>query len=189
MLDPIKFAEVVLGTVKSYVDTAFGKFSERLIAVEAREVLPGRDGLPGLPGLPGRDGEDGEDGKPGKDGENGLGFDDLDVEYDGERGLKLRFVQGDKIKEFPITLPIPLDRGQYKSGVDYIRGDAATYGGSLWIAQKATADKPGISDAWRLAVKCGRDGKAGKDGERGEPGKEGRPGKDLTQMGLDGAKW
>lgn len=186
MIDATKLAEAVLGTLKGYVDAAYGKLSERLTAVEAREVRDGRDGLPGVPG---RDGKDGKDGDKGHNGADGIGFDDLDIDYDGERSITLRFVQGERVKEFPIMLPIPLDRGQYKSSADYVRGDAATYGGSLWIAQKATGDKPGTSDAWRLAVKCGRDGKNGKDGERGEPGKEGRPGKDLTQLGLDGAKW
>lgn len=186
MIDATKLAEAVLSTVKNYVDAAYSKLSERLTAVEAREVRDGRDGLPGLPG---RDGKDGKDGEHGADGADGLGFDDLDVAYDGERSITLRFSQGERIKEFPLTLPIPLDRGQFKSGEDYVRGDATTYGGSLWIAQKSTADKPGTSDAWRLAVKCGRDGKNGKDGERGERGMEGRPGKDLTQLGLDGAKW
>ncbi len=186
MLDSVKIADAVLTTVKGYVDSAYAKVSERLIALEAREIRDGRDGLPGLPG---RDGENGTDGAPGKDGTDGLGFNDLNIEYDGERGIMLRFAQGERVKEFPLTLPIPLDRGQFKAGTDYVRGDATTYGGSLWIAQKSTVDKPGTSDAWRLAVKCGRDGKNGKDGERGERGAEGRDGRDLTQLGLDGSKW
>lgn len=186
MIDATKLAEAVLGTLKGYVDAAYSKLSERLSVVEARDVKDGRDGLPGVPG---RDGNHGKDGLNGKDGADGLGFDDMDVEYDGERGLTLRFSQGERLKEFPFTLPIPLDRGQHKAGADYIRGDAVTHGGSLWIAQKATEDKPGTSDAWRLAVKCGRDGKHGKDGERGERGPEGRAGRDLTQIGPDGSKW
>lgn len=186
MIDPIKIADAVLGTVKSYVDAAFNKVSERLIVLEAREVKDGRDGLPGVPG---RDGNHGKDGLNGKDGSDGLGFDDMTMDYDGERGFIFRLIQGERVKEFPFTVPIPLDRGQHRSGAEYIRGDAVTHGGSLWIAQKATSDKPSTSDAWRLAVKCGRDGKHGKDGERGERGPEGRAGKDLTQLGLDGSKW
>lgn len=186
MIDATKLADAVLGAVKSYVDAVYSKVSERLIALEAREVRDGRDGVPGVPG---RDGNNGKDGEHGSNGADGLGFDDLTMDYDGERGLTLRFTQGESVKEFPLTLPIPLDRGQFKSDADYVRGDTTTYGGSLWIAQKSTGDRPGTSDAWRLAVKCGRDGKSGKDGERGEPGKDGRAGKDLTQIGLDGAKW
>lgn len=186
MIDATKLADAVLGAVKSYVDAACSKISERLTAIEAREVRDGRDGLPGLPG---RDGNNGKDGEHGNNGADGLGFDDLDIEYDGERSLILRFTQGERIKEFPLKLPIPLDRGQFKSGADYVRGDTTTYGGSLWIAQKSTGDRPGTSDAWRLAVKCGRDGKPGNDGEPGKSGPPGRPGKDLTQLGPDGAKW
>lgn len=183
MIDATKLADAILGRIKGYVDATYNKLSERLVALEAREVKDGRDGLPGVPG---RDGHDGKDGVNGKDGADGLGFDNMDVQYDGERGLTLRFSQGERVKEFPFTLPIPLDRGQHKAGADYIRGDAVTHGGSLWIAQRATEDRPGTSDAWRLAVKCGRDGKNGKDGERGP---EGRAGRDLTQIGPDGSRW
>jgi hypothetical protein len=38
-----------------------------------------------------------------------------------------------------------------------------SFGGSAFIAQRDTTDKPESSDAWRLAVKRGRDGKPGKD--------------------------
>jgi hypothetical protein len=39
------------------------------------------------------------------------------------------------------------------------RGDAVTWNGSLFIAQRDTEAKPETSDAWRMAVKRGRDGK------------------------------
>ena len=40
----------------------------------------------------------------------------------------------------------------------YERGDAVTYGGSLWIAQRDTNEYPrGEDSGWRLAVKRGRD--------------------------------
>ncbi len=55
------------------------------------------------------------------------------------------------------------DAGAYTTtGVNLDQGDGATWDGSFWIAQKQTQDKPGTSDAWRLAVKKGRDGKDGK---------------------------
>lgn len=94
-----------------------------------------------------------------KDGADGLGFDDLRVEHDGERGFKLLFEKGDRVKEFAFTLPVILDRGVYVAGRGYAQGDGVSFGGSYWIAQKATAAKPGESDDWRLAVKRGRDGK------------------------------
>lgn len=130
---------------------------------------PGRDGLAGLPG---RDGKDGAPGAPGRDG---LGFDDLAVHYDGERCITFRFVRGDQWKEFPLVIPFVLDRGVYRDGISYARGDAVTHGGCVWIAQDSTAGQPGNgSGAWRLAVKKGRDG---KDGERGAKGERGETGK------------
>lgn len=96
----------------------------------------------------------------GKDGIDGIGFDDMTVVQTDDRNAVIRFVRGDVIKEFALTLPAIIDRGVYKEGELYQRGDAATWGGSLWIAQKETRAKPG-EDGWRLAVKKGRDGKDG----------------------------
>jgi len=103
---------------------------------------------------------------PARDGVDGMGFDDMTAEYDGERGIVLRFVRGEQVKEFAFTMPVVIDRGVWVEGKEYAAGDAVTWGGSLWIAQKSGAvDKPDGGDSWRLAVKRGRDGKPGKDGE------------------------
>lgn len=103
------------------------------------------------------------DGKDGRNGADGIGFDDLTVEHDGERGVVLRFTRGSEVKEFPMSFPVTIDRGVYKEDSAYQRGDAVTWGGSLWIAQKDSPEsKPGMGDGWRLAVKKGRDGKDGK---------------------------
>lgn len=94
-----------------------------------------------------------------KDGIDGFGLDDFTAEFDGERTLTLRFQQGENVKESKLKLAHVLDRGIWKEGNIYERGDGTTYGGSFWIAQKSTDDKPGTSESWRLAVKKGRDGK------------------------------
>lgn len=96
--------------------------------------------------------------KDGVDGRDGLGFDDMQVGYDGERTLTMTYAQGDKEKTFSFEMPLLLDRGVFKEGSDYARGDVVTWGGSMWIAQAETKGKPG-EDGWRLAVKKGRDGK------------------------------
>lgn len=144
--------------------------------------LPGRDGLPGVPGPTGEKGIDGKHGTDGRDGIDGLGFDDLSVTYDGERTFTLTFEKGDRVKTFPFSMPIILDRGVYAAGKTYVKGDGVTWGGSFWIAQDDTSAKPGEpgapSRAWRLAVKKGADGKEGKPGEKGLDGKDGRNGKD-----------
>jgi integrin beta 3 len=103
-------------------------------------------------------GKDGANGRNGAAGLDGLGFDDLAVEQNGERGFVLRFVQGERTKEFSFELPVVLDRGVWREG-EYKAGDAVTWAGSLWIAQKDTDTKPDSGDGWRLSVKRGRDGK------------------------------
>lgn len=100
----------------------------------------------------------GKDGEPGKDG---LGFDDLAVDYDGEKTVTLKFTKGETVKEFPFVMPIVIDRGVYREACEYKAGDAVTWGGSIWIAQKNTAAKPDTGADWRLSVKRGRDGKDG----------------------------
>lgn len=120
-----------------------------------RELGPvvGKDGAAGI------DGKDGADGAAGRDGVDGFGFDDLIFEHDGERGFKLRFVQGERVKDFAFEVPVVLDRGVYRAEQTYSKGDAVSWAGSLWIAQKDTGTKPDGGEDWRLAVKRGRDGK------------------------------
>jgi hypothetical protein len=77
----------------------------------------------------------------------------LDVDYDGERTLRLG--AGDSAKF--VTLPIPIDRGAYKSGRFYTRGDVISHNGSAWIAQTAGILPKPPSDDWRLSVRAGRD--------------------------------
>lgn len=111
------------------------------------------EGIAVLP--PARDGRDGSDGK------DGLGFDDLEFEHDGERGFALKFVKGERTKRFEFSVPVVLDRGVYRDGQQYEKADAVTFGGSLFIAQCDTSEKPETGKDWRLAVKHGRNGKDG----------------------------
>lgn len=97
-----------------------------------------------------------------KDGLDGLGFDDLTVEHDGERGIVLRFVRGEQVKEFRAHLPVMLYRGVFNDGHTYERGDTVTWGGHLWHCNEETRDKPGTSKSWTLAAKRGRDGSDAK---------------------------
>jgi hypothetical protein len=117
------------------------------------------------------------------------------VTYDGDRTMTLAFVQGDRVRSFPVVLPIVLDRGVWREG-QYVQGDAVTYAGALWIAQGPTTTRPGEgpNNGWRLAVKAPRHGKSAFELARangfsgterqwlaslkGERGPEGRPGRD-----------
>jgi len=94
-----------------------------------------------------------------RDGTDGFGFDDMTFEHDGERGFTLRFTRGDLVKEFAFSIPVPIDRGVYKDGTAYARGDGVTFGGHYWIAQVDTAEKPEVSRDWRQAMRRARDGK------------------------------
>jgi len=106
----------------------------------------------------GKDGEPGKDGAPGKDGRDGFGFDDLDM-VEGDEGVFLRFSRGDVVKSF--RLPVVTDRGVYREGTSYLKGNGVTWGGCFWIAQKDNPEgKPDSPDSdWRLAVKRGQNGK------------------------------
>ena len=106
----------------------------------------------------------GKDGVPGKDGADGLGFDDLEVVDEG-KDFTLRMQSGDHVKEWTLPKPTLADsyQGVWTDKASYKRGDAVTWGGSLWIAKSDTAAKPESDESWRLAVKRGRDGKDGRD--------------------------
>ncbi|MFC7399583.1 hypothetical protein ACFQU1_20430 [Chelatococcus sp. GCM10030263] len=129
----------------------------------------------------GRDGAPGEKGQDGRDGLDGLGFDDLEMTYDGERSFAFRFVRGEQAKEFAFDVPVMIYRGVFKEGEAYKRGDTVTWGGSLWHCDGETADKPGEGQkGWHLAVKRGRDGKdaAVKEATPHQPLRVGVPKKD-----------
>jgi hypothetical protein len=64
-----------------------------------------------------------------------------------------------KVNEF--TVPTQIYRGIHIEGKDYEPGDTTTWAGSQWHCNKPTTEKPGISDAWTLAVKRGHNGKDG----------------------------
>jgi hypothetical protein len=93
---------------------------------------------------------------------DGMGFDDLTMEYDGERTFKFVMIRGTDRREHTFTMPVILDRGVYSDGKAYAQGDFVTWAGSTWVAQTADAtEKPGTGKQWRLAVKRGSNGKDG----------------------------
>lgn len=108
--------------------------------------------------------KDGEPGPPGRDGT----LEDLVVYFDNKRTITLTRKSGEALPGGEIVLPIVIDEGVYKVGTLYPKGSGVTMGGSFWIAQEDTRDRPGESKAWRLAVKRGTDGKDGKDGKDGD---------------------
>ena len=94
-----------------------------------------------------------------RDGIDALPIEDIEITQDGRNvTLKLGNI------ERTLKLDSIIDRGVWSVG-EYEKGDAVTYGGSLWIAQKESPEgAPGTNkEQWRLAVKKGRDGKDLRD--------------------------
>lgn len=81
------------------------------------------------------------------------------VEYNGERDAVIKTVLSDgHVNECAIKIPALLDKGVFRDGQIYEKGDGVTFGGSYWISLKDNPEgKPGSSDDFRLAVKRGRD--------------------------------
>jgi len=136
------------------------------------------------PGPEGKPGPAGKDGKPGQKGEPGRNAADLMLlqQYIDERvertikaasittpdgGRTLRWAMGETGHE--IKTAIILDAGVWKEGAGYVAGDAVSHGGSLFIAQAETTERPGKSDQWRLAVKRGNDGRDARSEEKRQP--------------------
>jgi hypothetical protein len=143
VLRPDELAEVITGAVEG----ALAPVLERLARLEARPDVPGPAGATGAPGA------------------DGLGFGDLVLEQLSDRELAVKAIAGDRVRELGrVVFPVVLDCGVWTPGRAYVKGDAVSYGGSLWIAQAATTARPESLEAgrsWRLAVKRGRDGRTG----------------------------
>jgi hypothetical protein len=146
-------------------DGAIASLREKLLvheteieALKAKEPQPGRDGLPGAPGPAGRDGRDGAAGA------DGLGFDDLQLEFDGERRVTFKLIDGERVKVLPtVVMPCQIYRGVYRPETSYERGDTVSFGGSIWCSKTDTCEKPGNGcKDWQLACKHGRDGRDGR---------------------------
>lgn len=114
-----------------------------------------------------------------KDGRDGVGFDDLEMVEDDRGRPILRFRRADWTREFRIDGAYC---GIWKDGEAYLKGDRVTWSGSLFIAKQDTTDKPGLTTAWQLSVKHGKEGKPGPEGQKGLDGRHGRDGKDLTYL-------
>lgn len=102
-----------------------------------------------------------------KDGKDAAQISELDIVQDG-RNVTIKL--GDQ--ERTIKIDSVIYREVWKEG-EYEKGDAATYGGSLWIAKEDTNEVPGTSKAWQLAVKKGRDGKDLRDSASKHDSKKG----------------
>lgn len=95
-----------------------------------------------------------------KDGVDGMGFEDMTVEYDGNRTFTFAMVRDARRKAFEFKVPVMIYRGIFNEASSYDKGDVATWGGSSWVALKDSPQgKPGQSRDWQLIVKKGTDGR------------------------------
>jgi hypothetical protein len=174
-------ADDLVAAVQRYIDAVVAPLREKILvqeaeiaALKAREPQPGRDGV-GIASLfidrsgalvqALTDGTVREVGiVVGRDGEPGLGFDDMTIEFDGNRCLTFRLSRGEKTKEFKFALPVPVYKEVYRPDETYFLGDMVSFGGSIWSCMvPAITTKPGQGDPhWKLACKHGRDGRDGK---------------------------
>ena len=102
--------------------------------------------------------------KDGVDGKDGLGFDDMDLFFDDQKGCAVvRLSRGAQIKEY--DLPWWAHRGTFQAGTRYRKGHHVISRGSTFVCVEDTTDRPGdgTSKAWRLVAARGKDGKDGKD--------------------------
>jgi hypothetical protein len=86
------------------------------------------------------------------------GISSLESEWLNDRTLAIKATLSDGTQSvIERQFPVVIDRGVFKESETYYPGDGVTWGGSWWLCQVETQDKPGASDSWRLAVKKGRD--------------------------------
>ncbi len=151
--------------------------------VRALSLLPGPPGMQGERGMQGAIGPAGERGLKGEAGRNASdlallqqGIEErIDAQFKAssvttdDGGRTLKWSVAGQIHE--VKTAVVLDAGIWKDGNVYVAGDGVTHGGSWWIAKQETAEKPGKSDAWRLAVKRGNDGRdyRGEEDKRSGP--------------------
>lgn len=101
-----------------------------------------------------------------QDGRDGLQLEDFELlQSEDGRTITLALIRGEARVERSFTLSHPLYQGVWKDGA-YHKGDCVTFGGSSWIATRATNSRPESDDSWRLAVKRGRDGKSAESKPR-----------------------
>ena len=96
----------------------------------------------------------------------------VDGRYDAVGHFWLRVTRDGQTDEY--RLHSVIDRGVWRPEArsSYLRGDAVSLQGSLWISRgDAPQGRPGTDDSgWRLAVKRGADGRTGPKGDKGEAG-------------------
>lgn len=90
----------------------------------------------------------------------GIAGETEDLDDDGRAETRVtRYTDGTTLKR-TLVRSVVIDRGVYREGQHYLKGDGVTWAGSYSIALRDTDSKPDSPDgSWRLAVRKGRDAK------------------------------
>lgn len=198
--------------VKTYVERSFDAFEARLIEIEKRSAVPGRDGRDGIDGKDGpagRDGVNGIDGVHGKDGVNGTHGKDakqvtLEQVVEAVKSMPdaIALAVADYIAANPPAAGKDGDNGAVgKDGVDGLNGSDGVDGKDGHPGMNGSDGKsvsiedvlPIVNEAVQRSVSAieiprGEKGEPGRDGVNGEPGicgERGDTGKDG--VGLAGS--
>lgn len=150
------------------------------LPVETRAAEPGPQGERGPAGEPGPAGPQGEQGPPGPAGPQGErgadglnGRDGADSLVPGPQGPKgergadgiatreeIESIVERRMADLQVRTFADVYQGVFEPGREYTRGVLATWGGSLWLSQTETRNKPGDGNPdWKLVVKKGADGR------------------------------
>lgn len=94
----------------------------------------------------------------------GIAEETEELQDDGRTIIRRTVYSSGRVYERSVSMAVVLDRGVYKAGTEYAPGDAVTWAGCIWIAQRRADDSPygkpaTAGSGWRLAVKAGRDGR------------------------------
>jgi integrin beta 3 len=109
------------------------------IGPEGPQGIPGRDGSPGVPGRDGERGPMGEkglDGSHGKDGRDGAIEGTYTVLEDDGHTVTWRYKDTHlPVPDWSVTFPNLVYREVFAEGTTYVRGDAVTWGGAIYVAR------------------------------------------------------
>ena len=94
---------------------------------------------------------------------------------DDGRTVTFGFKRGDALVTRSVVMPSLQYQGIFSKTASYEPGDCVSWGGSLFVCQKATGAATDLvagesGGPWRLAVKRGRDGNPGRDLKAIQPG-------------------
>jgi len=156
-------------TLWQCIGTALALSRRAVEEVRALSRMPGPQGEQGLVGRQGPAGPEGGRGIAGVQGPPGrdaMQLEDFEIEAkDGGRFFALILKRGETEIRREVRTDLMINRGVWREGA-FLKGDCVTHGGSLFVAEEDTSDKPEQGKAWRLAIKRGRDGRDAKADEK-----------------------